>query len=88
MLKLCSDFAPTPAGLCRSASWVGPQPYWEAEDGGGGIGEMGDHGDTPEGWLDTRMPFFWGCRAIQPSLVRLMRAPALRSCTLPLPLLL
>ena len=49
---------------------------------------MGDHGDTPEGWLDTRMPFFWGCRAIQRQLVRLMRAPALRSCTLPLPLLL
>ena len=42
---------------------------------------------APEGWLDTRMPFFWGCRAIQRQLVGLMRAPAL--CTpAPLPLLL
>ena len=60
-------------------TWVGPMPYWEARDGGGGGGHLGDHGDTPEGWPDTRVEFFWGCRAIQRPLVGLIRNTAVWS---------
>ena len=70
------------AADCYRASWVGPQPFWEEKDGGGGIGELGDHGDTPEGWTDTRMPFFWGCRAIQGPLVGLIRTPPIHPADL------